>query len=49
MVEPGGAVALSCVLKGRLPRAYDTVVVVASGGNVDAPAFAAALNRARPL
>lgn len=49
VVEPGGAVALACVLKGRLERRYDTVVVVASGGNVDAPAFAAALNRAQPL
>ncbi|MGQ3074020.1 MAG: threonine ammonia-lyase [Ferrovibrionaceae bacterium] len=49
VVEPGGAVALASVLKGRLPRRYDNVVVVASGGNVDAPAFAAALNRAQPL
>ncbi len=49
VVEPGGAVALACVLKGRLKRAYANVVVVASGGNVDAPAFAAALNRAQAL
>ncbi len=49
VVEPGGAVALACVLKGRLPRSYDNVVVVASGGNVDAPAFAAALARAQAL
>jgi len=49
VVEPGGAVALACVLKGRLPRRYDTVVAVASGGNVDAPAFAAALGRAQAL
>lgn len=49
VVEPGGAVALACVLQGRLPRRYDNVVVVASGGNVDAPAFAAALGRAQAL
>ena len=43
VVEPGGAVALAAVLSGRIALAGRTVVVVASGGNVDAAAFAAAL------
>ncbi|MFT4253632.1 MAG: threonine/serine dehydratase [Caulobacter sp.] len=43
VVEPGGAVALACVLFGRIPAADRTIAVVCSGGNVDPDTFAAAL------
>jgi threonine dehydratase len=43
VLEPGGAVALAAALFGKaLP---DTVIAVASGGNVDPPTFALALER----
>ena len=43
VLEPGGAVALAAALFGAdLP---DTVIAVASGGNVDPATFATALNR----
>lgn len=38
VVEPGGAVALAALLEGRL-TAEGTVVIVLSGGNVDAETF----------
>jgi threonine dehydratase len=40
VVEPGGAVALAAVLAGRLDCAGRNVVVVVSGGNVDATLYA---------
>lgn len=40
VVEPGGCVALAAVMSGRLPTVGRTVVVVASGGNVDPALFA---------
>jgi len=43
VVEPGGAVALAAVLTGKLPVRGRTIAVVASGGNVDAETYAAAL------
>ncbi|MDF1719671.1 MAG: threonine/serine dehydratase [Minwuia sp.] len=43
VIEPGGAVALAAVLSGRVDVQGKTVVVVASGGNVDAAIFADAL------
>ncbi|WP_137391990.1 threonine ammonia-lyase [Rhodoligotrophos defluvii] len=44
VIEPGGAVALAAVLTGKLDiAAGETVVVVASGGNVDRRSFAEAL------
>ncbi|CAO3375455.1 threonine/serine dehydratase [Azospirillum argentinense] len=43
VVEPGGAVGLAAVLTGKLPAAGRTVVVVLSGGNVDAATFTDAL------
>jgi threonine dehydratase len=43
VVEPGGAVALAAALSGKVPVAGRTVVAVASGGNVDADVFRAAL------
>ena len=43
VVEPGGAVALAAVLAGRIPIRGRTVAVVASGGNVDPEAYAAAI------
>ena len=45
VLEPGGAVALAAVLAGRLPAGCRTVVVVASGGNVDRAVFTEALCR----
>jgi threonine dehydratase len=43
VLEPGGAAALAAVLSGKLAVAGKTVAVIASGGNVDPAAFAAAL------
>ncbi|MGE0733660.1 MAG: threonine/serine dehydratase [Alphaproteobacteria bacterium] len=40
VVEPGGAVALAAVLSGRHEAKSRTVVVVASGGNVEPALFA---------
>jgi threonine dehydratase len=39
VVEPGGAVGLAALLAGRLDVRGKTVVVVLSGGNVDAELF----------
>ena len=44
VVEPGGAVALAAVLSGQITCRDRTVVVVASGGNVDPDTFAAAID-----
>lgn len=44
VVEPGGAVGLAAVLSKKFDAAGKTVVVVLSGGNVDADLFATALN-----
>jgi len=43
VVEPGGAVALAALLAGRYDARGRTVVVVCSGGNVDAETFARVL------
>jgi len=43
VLEPGGAVALAAALYHPQAVAGDAVIVVASGGNVDAPVFARAL------
>lgn len=43
VLEPGGAVALACVLAGRRPIKDRTVGVVCSGGNVENDVFIAAL------
>src|SRR5215475_7277015 len=40
VVEPGGAVGLAALLTGRIDARGKTVVVVLSGGNVDADLFA---------
>jgi threonine dehydratase len=40
VVEPGGAVALAALLAGRIEAHGKTVVIVLSGGNVDAELFA---------
>ncbi|GLR85560.1 threonine/serine dehydratase [Bradyrhizobium iriomotense] len=40
VVEPGGAVGLAALLAGRLDAAGKNVVIVLSGGNVDADLFA---------
>jgi len=49
VLEPGGAVALACVLAGRVETKGRTITVVCSGGNVDGETFAAALQTARRL
>lgn len=45
VLEPGGAIALAAALFHTPETAGDTVIAVASGGNVDAPMFARALER----
>ena len=43
VVEPGGCVALAAALAGKLDLKGRTVLVIASGGNVDAEVFGRAL------
>lgn len=43
VVEPGGAVGLAATLENRIPDDIRTVVIVCSGGNVDAATFGRAL------
>ena len=45
VLEPGGVMALSCVLSGQLDLKDKTVCVVATGGNVDQNIFETALHR----
>jgi threonine dehydratase len=40
VVEPGGAVGLAALLAGRIDISGKNVVIVLSGGNVDADLFA---------
>ncbi|MBN9061512.1 MAG: pyridoxal-5'-phosphate-dependent protein [Rhizobiales bacterium 65-9] len=42
VVEPGGAVALACVLSGTIDAKGKTIAVVLSGGNIDAETLAKA-------
>ena len=43
VLEPSGAAALAAVLSGKVETAGRTVLVVASGGNVDAELYAEAI------
>ena len=43
VLEPSGAAALAAVLAGRLDVAGKTVLVVGSGGNVDADVYSRAI------
>jgi threonine dehydratase len=43
VLEPSGAAALAAALEGGVDIAGNTVAILASGGNVDAETFAAAL------
>ena len=43
VVEPGGCVALAALLAGRIEARGKTVVIVLSGGNVDAGLYADAI------
>jgi len=43
VVEPGGAVAVAAALTGQIQAGADTVVAVASGGNIDTDMFGRAL------
>ncbi|MFC5067897.1 threonine ammonia-lyase [Flaviflagellibacter deserti] len=47
VVEPGGSVGLAALLAGKLDVAGKTVGVVLSGGNIDAPMLARALDQNR--
>lgn len=47
VVEPGGAVALAAILAGKFDCHRKSVVVVCSGGNVDASLFADVLENER--
>jgi threonine dehydratase len=40
VVEPSGAAALAAVLSKKLPKDYDRIGVIITGGNVDARSFA---------
>jgi threonine dehydratase len=40
VVEPGGAVGLAALLAGRIDISGKNVVIVLSGGNVDADLYA---------
>jgi len=40
VVEPGGAVGLAALLAGRIDARGKNIVIVLSGGNVDADLFA---------
>lgn len=44
VIEPGGAVALAALLNGRFEVRGKTVVIVLSGGNVDADLYAKIIN-----
>jgi threonine dehydratase len=44
VVEPGGAVALAALMNGRFEARGKTVVIVLSGGNVDADLYAKIIN-----
>jgi threonine dehydratase len=44
VVEPGGAVGLAALLAGQLEARGKTVVIVLSGGNVDADLYARLIN-----
>jgi len=48
IVEPGGAVAVAAALTGQVPKGAQTIVAVASGGNIDADMFTRALD-AKPF
>ena len=45
VVEPGGAVALAAVLTGKIDGRGRTTAITLSGGNVDPPLFASALEK----
>ncbi|MBC7576671.1 MAG: threonine/serine dehydratase [Tardiphaga sp.] len=44
VVEPGGAVALASLMSGKFDARGKTVVIVLSGGNVDADLYASIIN-----
>ena len=44
VVEPGGAVGLAALLAGRIDARGKNVVIVLSGGNVDADLYARLIN-----
>ena len=46
VIEPGGAVGLAAVLSGKVDIEQQTVAVIATGGNVEAERFCAALRAA---
>ncbi len=49
VVEPGAAAGLAAVLRHRINIGGKTIAVIATGGNVDAASFCAALEAAAHL
>ena len=49
VIEPGAAVGLAAVLRGKIDIKGKTIAVVATGGNVDAERFCTALGAAANL
>lgn len=49
VIEPGAAVGLAAVLRHKIDIEGKTIVIVATGGNVDAASFCAALSAAAGL
>tara|TARA_Y100001934_G_scaffold108683_1_gene133279 strand:+ start:10383 stop:11390 length:1008 start_codon:yes stop_codon:yes gene_type:complete len=45
VIEPGGAVALAAALKGQIEICGKTIIVIASGGNVDMETFVYLLSK----
>ena len=43
VLEPSGAAALAAVLSGKIEAAGKTVLIIASGGNVDAEVYKRAI------
>jgi threonine dehydratase len=46
VLEPGGAASLGAVLSGKVCHSGKNIIVIASGGNVDARVFSQAIERA---
>jgi threonine dehydratase len=49
VIEPGGAVGLAAVLRGKIDIEGKTIAIIATGGNVDAESFCTALDAAAKL
>ncbi len=43
-LEPGGAIGLAAIINNQLPKNYKSVIVIASGGNIDPESFDKIIN-----